>query len=197
MLHDPAVAWPTRPRAEGKENVMKPASTSASAAAAAGSDRADSAARPDADTVGPPRPRHEVEITKQVEFSASHRLYNPTFSEERNRHVFGICSNSNGHGHNYVLDVTLRGEPDPETGMIMDLKKLKDVLQEILLDRIDHKNLNLDVPFLLGCVPTVEMLVIRFWEELDGQIPGCTLAELALYESRTNFARYRGPGATP
>jgi 6-pyruvoyltetrahydropterin/6-carboxytetrahydropterin synthase len=196
MPHDPAVARPTRPRAVGKEDFMKPASASASASAAAGGDQADPAVRPDADTVDPPRPRYEVEITKQVEFSASHRLYNPTFSEERNRQVFGICNNPNGHGHNYVLEVTLRGEPDPETGMIMDLKKLKDVLQEVLLDRIDHKNLNLDVPFLLGCVPTVEMLVIRFWEELDGQIPGCTLAELALYESRTSFARYRGPGAT-
>jgi 6-pyruvoyltetrahydropterin/6-carboxytetrahydropterin synthase len=136
-----------------------------------------------------------VEITKRVEFSACHRLYNPTFSEERNRQVFGICNNPNGHGHNYVLDVTLRGEPDHETGMIIDLKQLKEILEEVLLERIDHKNLNLDVLFLRGCVPTVEMLVIRFWEELDGKIPGCTLAELVLHESRTNFARYRGPRA--
>jgi 6-pyruvoyltetrahydropterin/6-carboxytetrahydropterin synthase len=162
---------------------------------AAGSDPADPAARPDGDTGDPARLRHEVEITKRVEFSASHRLYNPTFSEERNRQVFGICNNPNGHGHNYVLDVTLRGEPDPETGMIIDLKRLKEILEEVLLDRVDHKNLNLDVPFLRGCVPTVEMLVIRFWEELDGRIPGCTLAELVLYESRTSFARYGGPVA--
>jgi 6-pyruvoyltetrahydropterin/6-carboxytetrahydropterin synthase len=139
------------------------------------------------------RLRHEVEITKRVEFSACHRLYNPAFSNERNHEVFGICNNPNGHGHNYVLDVTLRGEPDPETGMIIDLKRLKEILEEVLLERVDHKNLNLDVPFLAGCVPTVEMLVIRFWKELDGKVPGCTLAELVLYESRTNFARYRGP----
>jgi 6-pyruvoyltetrahydropterin/6-carboxytetrahydropterin synthase len=166
-----------------------------SAPRAAGSDPADPAARPDGDPGAAARLRHAVEITKQVEFSACHRLYNPTFSEERNQQVFGICNNPNGHGHNYVLEVTLRGEPDPETGMIIDLKRLKEILAEVLLDRIDHKNLNLDVPFLRDCVPTVEMLVIRFWAELDGRIPGCTLAELVLHESRTSFARYRGPVA--
>lgn len=139
--------------------------------------------------------RRVVEITKRVEFSASHRLFNPAFPDEQNWEVYGICNNPNGHGHNYVLDVTLRGEPDPRTGMIIDLKRLKEILEETLLSRVDHKNLNLDVPFLEGCVPTVEELVIRFWEELDGKIPGATLSELVLYESRTNFARYRGPVA--
>jgi len=134
-----------------------------------------------------------VEITKRVEFSASHRLFHPEFSDERNREVFGVCANPNGHGHNYVLDVTLRGSPDPQTGMIIDLKELKEILDELLVSQVDHKHLNHDVPFLRGCVPTVEMLVLRFWERLDGRIPGCTLSELALYESRTNSARYRGP----
>lgn len=134
-----------------------------------------------------------VQITKQVEFSASHRLYNPAFPEDKNWEVFGICNNPNGHGHNYTLDVTLEGEPDPETGMILDLKQLKDILEEVLIRHVDHKNLNVDVPFLRGCVPTVEVLVIKFWEQLEGHIPNCRLAELVLYESRTNFARYRGP----
>ena len=138
-------------------------------------------------------PLPEVEITKQVEFSACHRLFHPDFSEERNWEVFGICNNPNGHGHNYVLDVTLRGVPDPQTGMIIDLKRLKEILDRDLLSKLDHKNLNLDVPFLRGCVPTVEMLVVRIWEQLDGKIPGGRLSELTLYESRTNFARYRGP----
>jgi len=142
---------------------------------------------------GTGRRRTVVEITKQVEFSACHRLYNPAFPDDRNWKVFGICNNPNGHGHNYVLDVTLAGEPDPETGMIIDLKELKDILEDLLISRVDHKNLNLDVDFLRGCVPTVENLVIRFWDVLDGKIPGCRLHELALYESRTNFARYRGP----
>jgi 6-pyruvoyltetrahydropterin/6-carboxytetrahydropterin synthase len=135
-----------------------------------------------------------VEITKRVEFSASHRLFNPEFSDERNWEIYGICNNPNGHGHNYVLDVTVAGPPDPRTGMIIDLKKLKDILDELLIRKVDHKNLNLDVPFLRGCVPTVEMLVLRFWEELDGKLPGCRLHELVLYESRTNYARYRGEG---
>jgi len=139
--------------------------------------------------------RRRVEITKRCEFSAAHRLYHPDFSEERNYEVFGICANPNGHGHNYTLDVTVAGEPDPQTGMIIDLKLLKDLLDEILIRRVDHKNLNADVPFLAGCVPTVEMLVLRFWDELDGRLPGCTLSELTLYESRTNFARYRGGAA--
>lgn len=139
------------------------------------------------------RVRRIVELTKRVEFSASHRLYNPDFTDERNWEVYGVCNNPNGHGHNYTLDVTLAGEVDSRTGMIIDLKKLKDILEDILIGRIDHKHLNLDVPFLKGCIPTVEVLVVRFWEELDGRIPGCELRELVLYESRTNFARYRGP----
>jgi 6-pyruvoyltetrahydropterin/6-carboxytetrahydropterin synthase len=137
----------------------------------------------------------EVEITRQVEFSASHRLYNPEFADEKNWEVYGICNNPHGHGHNYVLDVTLSGRVDPRTGMIIDLKQVKDILDVVLIRRVDHKNLNLDVPFLGGIVPTVEMLVLKFWEELEGKFPGCRLAELTLYESRTNFARYRGPGA--
>jgi 6-pyruvoyltetrahydropterin/6-carboxytetrahydropterin synthase len=134
-----------------------------------------------------------VSLTKRVEFSATHRLFNPDFSDERNWEVFGICNNPNGHGHNYVLDVTLRGVPDPETGMIIDLKKLKEILDRLLIQKVDHRNLNLDVDFLRGCVPTVENIIIRFWDLLDGKIPGCELEELVLFESRTNFARYRGP----
>jgi 6-pyruvoyltetrahydropterin/6-carboxytetrahydropterin synthase len=142
---------------------------------------------------GGTRARTVVYITKQVEFSASHRLYNPDFPDKKNWKVFGICNNPNGHGHNYTLDVTLAGEPDPQTGMIIDLKHLKEILDDLVIDKLDHKNLNLDVDFLRGLVPTVESLVIRIWEQLDGRIPGCRLHELVLYESRTNFARYLGP----
>lgn len=134
-----------------------------------------------------------VYITKQVEFSATHRLYNPRYPDAKNWKVFGICNNPNGHGHNYALDVTLAGEPDPETGMIIDLKRLKDILDRLVVSKLDHKNLNLDVHFLRGSVPTVETLVIKIWERLDGRIPGCMLHELVLYESRGNYARYYGP----
>jgi len=139
------------------------------------------------------RPRTVVEITKQVEFSAAHRLWNPTFSDERNWEVFGICNNPAGHGHNYALDVTIAGEPDPETGMIIDLKRLRDILDAVLISQVDHKHLNHDVAFLQGVIPTVENLVISFWQQLAGRLDGCTLSELVLYESRSNFARYRGP----
>lgn len=137
--------------------------------------------------------RKLVEISKQVEFSAAHRLWNPAFSDARNWEVFGICNNPNGHGHNYTLEVTIEGEPDPETGMIFDLKRFKDLLDDRLIRRVDHKHLNEDVPFLAGRIPTVENLILAFWKELDGELPGCRLKELVLYESRTNFARYRGP----
>lgn len=134
-----------------------------------------------------------VEITKQVEFSAAHRLFHPDYSDEKNWEVFGICNNPNGHGHNYVLDVTIEGPPDPETGMIFDLKRLKDLIDERLIQKVDHKNLNVDVDFLRGRVPTVENLILAFWEQLDGRLDGCRLRELKLYESRSNFACYRGP----
>jgi 6-pyruvoyltetrahydropterin/6-carboxytetrahydropterin synthase len=133
-----------------------------------------------------------VEITRQVEFNASHRLYNPEFSDEKNWQIYGVCNNPNGHGHNYVLDVTVAGELDPATGMIIDLKLLKDIVDECLIRQVDHKNLNLDVPFLRGCVPTIEILVLKFWEQLEDKIPHGHLCELVLYESRTNYARYRG-----
>lgn len=137
--------------------------------------------------------RRRVEITKQLEFSAAHRLWNPEFDDARNWEVFGICNNPNGHGHNYVLDVTVEGEPDPETGMIVDLKRLKDLVDEWLIKQVDHKDLNRDVPFLAGQIPTVENLVIAFWERIAPRLEGCRLSELVLYESRTNYARYRGP----
>ncbi len=136
--------------------------------------------------------RPNVQITKRVEFSAAHRLFNPELSDEENDEIFGICNNPNGHGHNYVLDVSLRGSPDPRTGMIIDLKMLKEILDSVLVSKVDHKHLNHDVDFLQGLIPTVENLVVRFWDLLDGVIPGCDLDELVLHESRTNRASYRG-----
>src|SRR5262245_6506509 len=97
-----------------------------------------------------------VSITRRVEFCASHRLFNPKFSDEKNDALYGRCNNPNGHGHNYVLEVTVAGEVDPETGMVMDLKELKKVLDREIIDRVDHKNLNMDVDFLKGVIPTAE-----------------------------------------
>ena len=139
---------------------------------------------------------HIVEITRREEFSASHRLHNPDFSDERNRELYGICNNPNGHGHNYGLDVTVRGEVPAETGMVMNLTDLMALLQEKLLPQVDHKHLNHDVPFLEGIIPTAENVAIALWEQLAPEIErfqGCRLHKIKLYESRANVVEYRGP----
>ncbi len=137
-----------------------------------------------------------VYITRRVEFCASHRLYNPTFTDEQNEALYGCCNNPNGHGHNYVLEVTVRGEVDPQTGMVMDLKRLKDLIEDEIVERVDHKNLNVDVDFLKGVIPTSENIVIEFWGLLTGKLPaGCELFELKLWESNNNIAYYRGERA--
>ena len=133
-----------------------------------------------------------IYLTKKVSFSASHRLYNPAFSDAENKKIYGMCSNPNGHGHNYELEVTIRGVPDPETGMIIDLKLLKSVLYEEIIRKVDHKHLNHDVPFMNGAIPTVENILIKFWEILQDKFDHCELHELKLYETRDNHAVYRG-----
>ncbi len=131
-------------------------------------------------------------ITKKLEFSASHRLHNPAFSEEKNRQTFGLCNNPNGHGHNYSLEVTVCGNILEDTGMVLDLKKLKELVQREIIDHFDHKNLNVDVPFLTGVIPTAENLAVVIWKILEPQIPGGTLYQIKLYESDRNFVIYRG-----
>ena len=133
-----------------------------------------------------------IYITRKLEFCASHRLYNPTFSDEKNAEVFGLCNNPNGHGHNYVMEVTVKGEVAPETGMVLDLKSLKKLVQDEIILKVDHKNLNVDVPFLEGVIPTAENLAIRFWEVLEQQLGRGLLHEIKLYESPRNFVVYRG-----
>lgn len=117
-----------------------------------------------------------IYITRKLEFCASHRLFNPEYSDEKNAQVFGLCNNPNGHGHNYVMEVTVRGEVHPETGMVLDLKALKQLVNEEIILKVDHKNLNVDVPFLKGVIPTAENLAIRFWESwsLSWKAANCT-----------------------
>src|SRR5688500_4447699 len=105
-----------------------------------------------------------VYVTKRVEFCAAHRLYREDFSAEKNREVFGLCANPNGHGHNYVLEATFQGPIDPEGEMVIHFSSLKRLLEEVVVAPLDHKNLNLDVPFLSGVIPTSENLVVRLWE---------------------------------
>ena len=136
-------------------------------------------------------------ITRKHEFSASHRLYNPDFSDEKNAATFRLCNNPNGHGHNYVLEVTLSGEVCEDTGMVFDLKELKKLTTLEIIDKVDHKNLNVDVDYLKGLIPTAENLAIKFWEVLEPKITKGRLYEIKLYESERNYVVYRGGVCEP
>lgn len=131
-------------------------------------------------------------ITKSVEFSASHRLFNPDWDFEKNNAIYDKCNNPNGHGHNYVLEVTVKGIPDPDTGYVIDLKKLKDLLTKHILILVDHKHLNKDVDFLKGVIPTVENIVVLFWDEIKKHITDGELYKLKLYETPNSWVEYYG-----
>lgn len=129
-----------------------------------------------------------IRITRKVEFSASHVYHNPQFSAEENRRVFGKCNNPHGHGHNYTLEVTIAGEPDPKTGMILDLKELKQILQDEVVDRMDHRHLNHEVPELAGQIPTCENVALVIWKLLEPRITTGKLDRVRLYESADLYA---------
>lgn len=138
-----------------------------------------------------------VLVTRQVHFNAGHRLYNPARSKGWNERTFGPCANANGHGHNYVLEATVEGRPDRETGYVIDLAELKRILHAAVVDPCDHRNLNKDVPFLKGVIPTTENLVVAFWGRIAPKIRRGRLHSLRLYETPRNFAEYRGPAYQP
>lgn len=131
-------------------------------------------------------------VTRRVHFNAAHRLHNPAKSDDWNRATFGKCNLPNWHGHNYVLEVTVSGTPDPETGYVIDLAILKRVLEEKIVDVCDHRNLNLDVPFLKGVIPSTENLAVKFWQQLEHEIPRGTLYAVKVFETERNMAEYRG-----
>jgi 6-pyruvoyltetrahydropterin/6-carboxytetrahydropterin synthase len=133
-----------------------------------------------------------VYLTRRMSFSASHRLWSEQLTEAENYATYEKCANPNGHGHNYVLEVTLTGMPDPQTGMVVNLTELKHAINEQVVKWIDHKHLNYDVPWLEGCIPTTEILAIKFWERLASVLPTGTLYEVKLYETENNVASYRG-----
>jgi 6-pyruvoyltetrahydropterin/6-carboxytetrahydropterin synthase len=136
-----------------------------------------------------------IYISRQEHFNAAHKLYNPKWSEERNREVFGPCANTNWHGHNYELIVTVKGQPDPDTGFVVDLKALSTLIKRHIIDQVDHKNLNLDVPFMAGQMASTENLAVAFWQILARELPTITPAKLhcvKLYETPRNFVEYYG-----
>jgi 6-pyruvoyltetrahydropterin/6-carboxytetrahydropterin synthase len=132
-------------------------------------------------------------ITRRETFNAAHKLFNPKWSEEQNDAVFGKCANRNWHGHNYVLYVTVKGQPDPDTGFIMNVKDLSRIMNTYAVDKLDHKNLNLDVDFISPNIfPSTENLAKLIWEQLVPHIKGCKLHAIKLYETKNIYAEYFG-----
>ncbi len=134
-----------------------------------------------------------VRVTRRVHWNSAHRLYRPDWSDEENARVFGLCANPHGHGHNYEMDVTVAGEIDPETGYVLDLKVLKDLVEERVVAHLDHRNLNVEVPWPDGVNPTTENLVVAIWDRLADRIPaGVVLERLVLWETPRNYVEYTG-----
>ncbi len=123
-------------------------------------------------------------LTRKIEFAASHLYNNPNFSAEENRRIFGKCNNPHGHGHNYTLEVTVEGEPDPVTGMVLDLKELKEILEREIMQRMDHRHLNYEVPELAGQIPTCENIARVIWQLLEPKITQGRLHRVRLCTSR-------------
>ncbi len=136
-----------------------------------------------------------VELTRRATFSASHFYWNNAWSTEQNEKVFGRCANRNGHGHNYTLEVTVAGTPDPVTGFVVDLKWLKDVMEREVVDVFDHRHLNFEVPEFAKIVPTTENIAIAAWKRLEDALAHASTARLTkvrVYETPEIFAEYRG-----
>lgn len=133
-----------------------------------------------------------VSITRLLRFNAAHRVHNPALSDEENERLFGKCNNPNWHGHNYTLEITVEGEVDPRTGYVIDLAELKRIGNEVLVDKMDHKNLNLDVPFMQGTIPTTENLVLACWRILAPAVAPARLAKLKLWETENHYVEYDG-----
>ena len=137
-----------------------------------------------------------IYISRKEHFNAAHKLYNPNWTKEKNEEVFGPCANANWHGHNFELIVTVKGKPDPETGFVVDLKKLSILIREEVCEKLDHKNINLDVPFMAGKMASTENIAIEIWRILEAKLPSITkfgkLHAVKLYETPRNFVEYLG-----
>jgi 6-pyruvoyltetrahydropterin/6-carboxytetrahydropterin synthase len=135
-----------------------------------------------------------VFVTRKERFNAAHRLFRPEWTDEKNLAVFGKCSNPNWHGHNYELHVTVKGDPEAETGFVMDLKKLSAIIRVRVIDKVDHRNLNMDVDFMKGKITSTEMLAMAIWEEIENDIAseGSKLHCVKLFETENNYVAYYG-----
>ena len=134
----------------------------------------------------------QVTVTRRLQFNAAHRVHNPALSDEENRTLFGKCNNPNWHGHNDVLDVSVRGEVSERTGYVMDLAVLKRIVETNVIDRVDHKNFNLDVDFMRGTIPTSENIVVAFWRLIEPLVAPARLTRIVLWETSNNYVEYDG-----
>ena len=134
----------------------------------------------------------QVTITRRLHFSAAHRVHNPALSDDENRRLFGKCNNPNWHGHNYILDVSVRGGLDEKTGYVVDLSRIKEIATAHVIDKVDHRNLNLDVDFLKGTIPTTENFVVAIWRLLEPALKPATLVRLVLWETVNHYVEYDG-----
>jgi len=133
-----------------------------------------------------------IYLTRKCEFSASHYYHNPELSAEENRRLFGKCNNPNGHGHNYTLEVTVKGDIDPKSGFVVDLKDLKEILNREVIDAFDHRFLNREVPEFAAQIPTTENLAISIWQRLEPKLQVARLHRVRVYETVDLFVDYYG-----
>lgn len=135
-----------------------------------------------------------IYLTRRERFSAAHRLFRKEWSEEKNFEVFGKCSNPNWHGHNYILFVTVKGGVNPETGFVINLKDLSKIINRKIIEKVDHRNLNLEVDFMKDLIPSTENLAMAIWNELDGDVKklNAELDSVKIYETENNFVEYKG-----
>ncbi len=127
-----------------------------------------------------------------MRFNAAHRVHNPALTDAENASIFGKCNNPNWHGHNYTLDVSVEGGVDAGTGYVCDLSKLKDIVEREIIDRVDHRNFNLDVSFMEGVIPTSENIILAFWKILEPKVRPGHLTRLVLWETENNYVEYTG-----
>ena len=134
----------------------------------------------------------EVTVTRRLTFNAAHRVHNPSLSDAENSRLFGKCNNPNWHGHNYVLEVSVKGPVSAQTGYVIDLGILKRIVQEQVIDKMDHRNLNLEVEFMREVIPTTENIVVACWRVLEHAIAPARLSRLRLWETENNYVEYEG-----
>lgn len=134
----------------------------------------------------------DITVTRRLRFNAAHRVHNPALSDEENQRLFGKCNNPNWHGHNYILDVSVTGPIDSTTGYVIDLGRLRDIVQREVIDKVDHKNFNVEVDFMAGVIPTTENIVVAMWRVLEPQVTPGRLTRLVLWETHNNYVEYDG-----